>query len=57
MLRLNLNQSRIKTNNPKRPTLKSSPIFCGENVREYLDHSSLHGMKYIADNNITFFER
>lgn len=30
---------------------------CQENLRQYLLHTTLHGLKYVGDNTITFFER
>lgn len=35
----------------------SEETACGENVRQYLLATSLHGLKYIGLKNITFFER
>lgn len=35
----------------------SEDVCCGENMQEYLKSTSLHGMKYIANRNITLFER
>lgn len=32
-------------------------VCCGENIHEYLNSTSLHGMKYIANRNTTLFER
>lgn len=30
---------------------------CNQNIHEYLNNSSLHGLKYIGDSKITLFER
>lgn len=32
-------------------------LCCGENMREYLRSTSIHGLKYIGNNNLTLFER
>lgn len=32
-------------------------VCCGENMTEYLRSSSLHGLKYVGNNNLTLFER
>lgn len=32
-------------------------VGCGENVREYLLNSTLHGLRYIGDTQISVFER
>lgn len=30
---------------------------CRENFRQYLINTTLHGLKYVGDNTISFFER
>lgn len=38
-------------------TLTKRESNCGKSIREYLENSSLHGLKYIGYTQITIFER
>lgn len=44
----------------KRPTdthEEDQRFSCGENVRQYLLNSTLHGLRYVGETHITIFER
>lgn len=43
-------------NNSKEASSKRGNC-CGKSMREYLDNSTLHGLKYIGYTQITIFER
>lgn len=47
----------IKQKNSRTFIKASEDVCCGENMREYMKSTSLHGMKYISNSNITLFER
>lgn len=63
MFQPNLVRRRLKE--PKWRTMAKSQeeavsgceVGCAENARDYLQNTSLHGLKYIGTTNITLFER
>lgn len=32
-------------------------LYCSENIKKYLQETTLHGLKYLADNTLTLWEK
>lgn len=46
-----------KKQDEKRDWIKHTKVICTENMQDYLRNTSLHGLKYIGNENSTLFER
>lgn len=55
-----MSESGASNKNSKRNKRKSKqkpPSTCSENVEQYLLNSTLHGLRYVGDRKISYFER
>lgn len=47
----------VKDHTKRSDWIKTAKICCVENMQDYLKSTSLHGLKYIGNDDLTLFER